>query len=865
MTTTRRTNPDGRRTTSGTWLRFGLRLLGLTAALVAGAGAVLASAAITDWTWPGLQAAVTGAAGDRLAQVAAALLLGGAAVAALALAVELLAALGRAAGRRSAAGVSSLVQVALAAALVIGVNVYSFEHYLRIDTTRDRLFTLPPDVVKQLQQLRGETTVVVYQRHRALGQVADKPDPYDFAAERKIVEKVNDLIDQIREFGPQFRVVVLDAEEEGADARLKQEAQRLPGLAAAVEAAPESSIFFCASGRVQRLSFAEFYQLDKTASEQANGGQGNLVLLSQGVEPFVRRVLALEARPPVVGLAVIDQEFSTDSTNEYLKMTGLRKALVAHGFEVRDIILRRNFSDPAAYTLDEDKLDRADATVQVIDAQLPLIQNQLDLQTRRRERTATAGVNELLAELQRELVARPAVDLETARELASLEGADTRAPETAERIRRLVLSFIDGRVGSLKAALERGREERRQAAAELAGLQGRERVVEGQHITDLAEKAKRVFGACDLLIVPRLTLYNLYAGLRVPPEEYRLDEVQAAAIKDYLKHGKPLLACFGPVTEPANAGGPEGGPAEPTYRPDNVELLLNELGIQFSRQTVLYDVESRAFAARRARNRPGQTADVPGLTFRPEGSAGPLNPVAGAMLTVERSVDGRLSIQPRHPRPVYYASTRGPAAVQAEFLFTDPASWNESKPFPTRDRPAPRFDPPEGKDAGKAVGLDEERRGPFPVGVAVQTTTPADWDDRYAAHLAARAVLSAAPTGLDGPLSAAAESFLPEDRFVSVTSAKPPARTPVRVAAIGHGGLFVGDLSPAKEALLLTLCNWLLGRDDRLPRADLGMWQYPRVEMSDRDRALWHWGTFLGLPALCAYLGLVVLRFRQVR
>ena len=39
--------------------------------------------------------------------------------------------------------------------------------------------------------------------------------------------------------------------------------------------------------------------------------------------------------------------------------------------------------------------------------------------------------------------------------------------------------------------------------------------------------------------------------------------------------------------------------------------------------------------------------------------------------------------------------------------------------------------------------------------------------------------------------------------------------------SIGHGGVFNGgELSPAKEMLLLDTCNWLLGRDDELPTSE---------------------------------------------
>jgi hypothetical protein len=87
----------------------------------------------------------------------------------------------------------------------------------------------------------------------------------------------------------------------------------------------------------------------------------------------------------------------------------------------------------------------------------------------------------------------------------------------------------------------------------------------------------------------------------------------------------------------------------------------------------------------------------------------------------------------------------------------------------------------------------------------------------------------------------------------------------VRVAVIGHGGVFTGgELSPAKEMLLLDTCNWLLGRDQELALKETE-WKYPRVELSERQHAMWQWGAWLGLPALFAYLGLVVVLVRRLR
>src|SRR5262249_58968313 len=115
-----------------------------------------------------------------------------------------------------------------------------------------------------------------------------KPARYQSAAARKVVAKVEDLVEQFREFGSQFKVVVLDSQEENFDAQK----QALPEeLQKAIDKAPEDSIFFHANGKVQRLAFNDFYALDRVASEE---GQGNLVLRYYGVKPFADRVLNID-------------------------------------------------------------------------------------------------------------------------------------------------------------------------------------------------------------------------------------------------------------------------------------------------------------------------------------------------------------------------------------------------------------------------------------------------------------------------------------------------------------------------------------------------------------------------------------------
>src|SRR2546421_290984 len=138
------------------------------------------------------------------------------------------------------AGLTGLLG-AVAGLLLAGVNVFSFQNYARYDWTRDAKFTLPAGVRDQLRRLQGATTIVVYQRHKTFGQLSDKPDAYDYAAERKVVEKVKDLVEEFRELGPQFRVLTLDVEEEGYNDKLAALTKDTPALKEAIDSAPENS------------------------------------------------------------------------------------------------------------------------------------------------------------------------------------------------------------------------------------------------------------------------------------------------------------------------------------------------------------------------------------------------------------------------------------------------------------------------------------------------------------------------------------------------------------------------------------------------------------------------------------------------
>src|SRR5438128_12601641 len=94
-------------------LHFLIRLVGLTGLFVAGVGLVLT---VVAWQELGRQLA-----------------LGGGAAALLALLLELIGMVRLTAGRRSVFGTNVVLQVVLAGALLVGLNAFSFFHYVRLD------------------------------------------------------------------------------------------------------------------------------------------------------------------------------------------------------------------------------------------------------------------------------------------------------------------------------------------------------------------------------------------------------------------------------------------------------------------------------------------------------------------------------------------------------------------------------------------------------------------------------------------------------------------------------------------------------------------------------------------------------------
>jgi hypothetical protein len=851
-------------------LHFFVRFVGLTGFVAAVAGLVIALVQNLgpDAFLPALQ----GESSDLVAQVAAYLLAVGGGLLLLLLIVEVLVALRVVAGRRSVFGFNATLQVALAVALLAGVNVFSFQHYLREDWTRDGKFTLPEKVRSDLSQLQGETTIVVYKQHKAFSGVSDTTDAFETAAEEKVVEKVQDLVEQFRELGPRFKVVVLDAKEkesrnypkppvaEGEPAKAEAEKAKPPEdteqeapvtpvnhyqakkkgyyetladlpepLQKALQSVPENSVFFYAGNKVQRLSFNDIYRLDR----QAAAGSENLVLKYQGVEPFARQVFNIDEKRPKIGIAVIHEWLTTEGPEDF-GLTGLKKTLVAYGFDVRDVVLKKWPSlEPAAYTYEESRLDRLERKLAILDARIKAGQEFVQ------------DNGELLKDLK----------TMTLQDFSKRYAKELGGKRLTEEGRTENVMNLGDLMERMEARLAQARKEREQARQEKEVLNV-DAISDQRRMTDLKAKFENSLADCDLLFLPRMTLRNVMMGDRIPNRYFKLEEAQVAAIQDFLKAGKPVFACLGPTNEPIGQGAPES--------PDGLEEMLSKLGIKLGKQTVLYNVESQALEELRlGLQTGGGNVEVPPVDFDwKAGESSPLlqgkttyrvlNPIRQSMQLVARSMGKEnLQVRLRHPRPIYYkpdlplwqsilamsaAVPPGPENLgipwevlalcalgrEPEIMMTDPDAWNEEDPFPTPER-IPHFEKPKSGDA--TIGtLDEKRTGRFPIGVAEEVLVPSEW----------RLKTSGGPAW-------------------------------VRVAVIGQGGLFVGkELSPATERLFLNTANWLLGREDHLPR-EVSTWAYPRVELSERDRDLWHWGTQLGLPLLFAYLGVVVLLLRRLR
>jgi hypothetical protein len=772
--------------------------------------------------------------------------------------------------RKAALGSNVLVQVILATVLLAGVNYFALNNYKRFDLTRDAGFTLSEEIRADLAKLRDKTDIVVFQQYVSFGQRGDvRQDKYDIAAQKKIVEKVKDLAELFQDLGPRFRVRVLDIQDDDHEKKLRQIRDEAPQLAEAIEQAPENSIFFWTAEqqKLQRLSFNDIYQLDKTASI----AEGNLVLNYQKERGFANKVFNIEEKKPRIGVAVVHELLSVKTADPFYGMPGLKKSLEARGFDYRDVILKTKWGqgarpEPAVLTHDENKFERLEAQAANFERLIKIWESDLGDIVREEKiwkGTPLPELNKKYAIVRTLTGARP-IEMEQLEAIRKERGGVPPTRKITEEDREVWLEFLAEAAKEHEDGLEQFHKKLGKATTEKTNLNV-ENLEEQRRIADLKAKFTRMLADVDLLVVPRHTIYDVVREEAIPASVHVLDDAQIDAIKDFMKAGKPVMFCLGPSNERAESfDSPK----------DTLAEVLTSLGLQLPNQTILYNAEADALADKSERVLMGGSADVPPVKFEWQGAAvknigktaaGEPHPVRRSLALTARAFGSEpteeafgandpTELQIRAPRPVYYLSTSwNPKAVatalgaaagpwgtlpattvitaagekkvdeSAFIMLSSEESWNDEQPFATEKR-IPQYERPKPDDPKRGT-IEERRRGPFPIGVAVETQVPASWYGE-----------------------------------------KPPDKLPtVRLAVLGHGGVFMGEnLKPMNEKLFLDTANWLMGRDDLLAR-DSQTWSYPRVSLSDEQNALWQWGTRLGLPLVFVYLGMVMLLVRRMR
>ncbi|MCC6420174.1 MAG: hypothetical protein IT429_18215 [Gemmataceae bacterium] len=755
--------------------------------------------------------------------------------------------------RRGAVSLNVAVQVVLAAAIVGGANLYAYLHPARWDLTWDQQFTIQDEVRTQLARLRDDTTIVLHLRHVTFGQGKDyTPDAYDAAAARVVQDRVRDLVEQFQQLGPRFKVVALDVKGQDYQDRMKVLQKDAPALHRAIKESSENSVFFYTrdgaagkkgplatdAGKVQRISFSQLYRLDRNASKD----RGNLVLRPQGVEPFARRILNIDARRPRVAVAVIHGVLGLESNREVIGMSGLKQVLRTRGYDARDIIIKKPNEatgtwEPAALTYADYRYEELEEEVAELD-ELIADQKRVVEAIRQKVNQVVKFWEDSLAQINKEIAL---LDLGDGRRVRPLSREDV---EEARRRKLTVRDVTDADrkefIADARRALAAEEEElaerrriRSQRAGEMSGLDV-ENLQELRRIADVEAKLKRLLSEVDLLIVPRFTLYNIPRRDLIPPWLHGLQREQVEVVKGFLKAGRPVLFCLGPTNE---------DPADPRVRrppnikPDELEPLLEEMGFKLPPQTVLFDAETQptherrpAFLVREPEVKvPVVSFDWPAASERVHFRKGQQLALPGKLrASLRLSVPGAdqdSELRLRHPRPIYYDPPGGKPSIDPVFLMTNATarSWNESQPYPSAKR-VPRYEPPKDTDPDRGT-VREPRRGPFPIGVAAEVPVPRSW-------------------------------YADPDRAEPATA---------RVAVIGHGAVFSGEsLSPAREQLFLDVSNWLLGRDELLAKAS-EPWQYPRVRLDATEETLWRWGTLAGMPLLFVYLGCMMWLVRRLR
>src|SRR5207244_8227505 len=113
-------------------------------------------------------------------------------------------------------------------------------------------------------------------------------------------------------------------------------------------------------------------------------------------------------RSPRVAVRVV-HEFLTTEGPEMYGLQGLKKALTARGFDVRDVILKKpDLRAPAAYTYEESRYDGLQVKIATLNSILRAVTRETEAAARRQE-LLRAGTDEGLARALAYRVARSPV------------------------------------------------------------------------------------------------------------------------------------------------------------------------------------------------------------------------------------------------------------------------------------------------------------------------------------------------------------------------------------------------------------------------------------------------------------------------
>ena len=541
------------------------------------------------------------------------------------------------------------------------------------------------------------------------------------------------------------------------------------------------------------------------------------MLIDRGVQNFADKVFKIEEKKPRIGFAVVHGFLGQDGP-EIFGMPGLKEALPARDFEGRDIVLRKmpRF-EAAALERDESRYEQLELQKRLYDRSIKELEAKRAYGRSDKKYWETTSVEDI----NKKYVLVPDFGrwIHTTHEEVEEIRRETRRTVPTRRITQEYkdaeiaewVEYLDAYESEL--ALKKERLDKTNVGKSTLRV---ENLAEQRRITDVREKFKRLLADIDLLVLPRATFRDLMRGQRIPADIHPLETDHIEAIKDFMKEGKPVLFCLGPM----NAG--EGERFDPSE--DSIEKLLGSFDVQLPNQAILFASEEDAMEEARERLAPpgGAVIEIPPALFEwkklPEArflaaaDGKPAPPIRSSLQITLRGLGekSKEGFRINYFRPVYVVRKNwAPEAVasavsgltlpwpagtiqglvdfhtrlnkkfdeKSVFLMSDTDCWNEDQPIPSRDFSyTPRFKRPNRNDVAKGT-VQEKRRGPFPVGVALEANVPLEW---YA------------DDGLQKPQK-------------------------VRLAVIGQGGVFVGDkLSPMREKMFVDVANWLLGRDTLL-------------------------------------------------